>query len=206
MPTLSLVNPRRRRRHGGYRRRRNPNGTFSASAANPNPRRRHHRRRNPLHLHERRFFELSGRRRRRNPGGEGMLQGADIVDFGVAAAAFWGTDFIGTEYKTLSNQTTPSPWVLLAVKALATIGFGIVGEAILGRGSAAVMGAGLNTTMALADQIAAAAGQAPPFTQQQLAAAQTSLLAAGTTAPTSTTSQVQATNSGISYSASVGGL
>lgn len=207
---LSLVNPRRRRSHSRrHHRRRNPDGTFAGLM--PNPRRRHHRRRrNPFSPHDDRFLAMPGRhhRRRRNPGG-GLFEGVDAVDAVVATAGFWGVDWLSKEFSTLTNQTSPNAYLQVLVKAIASVAVGIVGEVAIGRGPSAVIGGLINTTMSLADTVAPSIGQPAPFPMLGGGTTSTGTTAGGLAqlaSGTSTTSQVQATNSGVSYSASVGGL
>jgi len=168
--TLQLVNPRRRhrrrnvanpRRH--HRRRglmlmRNPAGQFVA--ANPH---RRHRRRNPYHPGHMDFLPFQHHRRHRNPSLAQLEEGVDLMDFGVAAGAFFGADLAANTYASVTGQTAPSPFLVVGLKALWTIAAGFIAQELLGRGPSAVLGAGLNTVATAVDILAPAVSQPLPF-------------------------------------------
>jgi hypothetical protein len=82
---------------------------------------------------------------------------------GVAAGAFFGTDLASNTYVSMTGQANPSPFLVLGIKALATIAFGFVAQELAGRGASAVLGGGLNTLATAADVLAPSLGQPLPF-------------------------------------------
>jgi hypothetical protein len=102
-------------------------------------------------------------RRRRNPSLPELTEGVDLVDVALATASYFAADLASNTYASMTGQTAPSPWLTVGVKALATIGLGLVAEELLGKGPSAFLGAGLNTAGTLVDVIAPSVGQPLPF-------------------------------------------